>query len=99
MAIQKKTPTKAQREQTESLKKKCIREFFFKYYKKIAECGGEKLKSLGVEAALEACYGLFEDKSLLIKVFDEKTFYIFLPHKNGDFELLYDSTGKVITNG
>jgi len=97
--ITKKQPTKAEREQTETLRKRCIREFFFKCFKDIAKCGGEELRSLGVEATLEACYGLFEDKRLILKMFDEKTFYVFMEiNEKGDCELIYDSTGR-ITNG
>jgi len=74
------------------LEKKCIRKFFFIQYKDIAKAGGKKMQSLGLEASLEACEGLFVDGKLLIKVFDENTYFVFLKHDKDRFELIYDST-------
>lgn len=74
------------------LERECIRKFFFDKYKYIAQCSGKRLKELGLEAALEACYELFEDGSLILKAFNKDEFFIFLYHRDKKkYELLYDS--------
>jgi hypothetical protein len=78
------------------LEKECIKKFFFEKYRYIAQCGGKQIKTLGLEAALEACEGLFEDGNLVLKAFNINEFFVFL--KQGKkYELLYDS-GKILTN-
>ena len=75
--------------------KKCIKKFFLNEYKHIAKAGGANMQSLGLEASLEACEELFKDGKLLLKVFDENAFFVFLKHKKDEFELIYDSTGEL----
>jgi hypothetical protein len=80
------------------LEKECIKKFFFEKYKYIAQCGGKKIKELGLEAALEACEALFKDGSLTLKAFNKNEFFVFLYHKNKKkYELLYDSK-KILTD-
>lgn len=74
------------------LEKKCIKKFFLEKYRYIAQCGGKKIKELGLEAALEACEALFEDGSLVLKAFNKDEFFVFLYRKEKKiYELLYDS--------
>lgn len=73
------------------LERKCTRDFFFKKYKEILRVGSPEIASLGMEASLEACEGLFEDGSLVIKAFDIAHYFIFLKHKNNNLELIYSS--------
>lgn len=81
------------------LEKECIRKFFFEKYRYIAQCGGKKIKELGLEAALEACEELFKDGSLVLKVFSKDEFFVFLYHKDKKkYELLYDSKGILVEN-
>lgn len=77
----------------------CIKKFFFEKYRCIAQCGGKKIKELGLEAALEACEELFKDGSLVLKAFSKNEFFVFLYHKNKKkYELLYDSKGLLVPN-
>jgi len=78
--------------QKNNLEKACIRDFFYKEYKNILRAGTKELASLGMEASLEACEGLFDDGRLIVKVFDKGIYSIILKHSENSFELLYDST-------
>lgn len=79
------------------LEKECIKKFFFEKYRYIAQCGGKKIKELGLEEALEACEELFEEGSLVLKAFSKDKFFVFL--KQGKkYELIYDSQGILVEN-
>lgn len=82
---------------SKELEKKCIKKFFFEKYKDIAQVGGKKLKTLGLEAALEACFELFEDGSLKLVADNKNEFIVLLYHKEKKkWEVLYDSKGILV---
>jgi len=87
---------KCKQKKDDALSKKCIKKFFFKQYKYIAQAGGAEMQSLGLEASLEACEALFKDGDLILKAFDENCFYVFLKRNKNAFEVLYDSTKEYV---
>ena len=75
-----------------ALEKICIKKFFFDEFKNISQFGGKKIKQLGLEASLEACFALFEDGELKLKAFNKDEFFVFLYHKKPrKWELIYDN--------
>lgn len=88
-------PKKRNLKSDKELEKKCIKKFFLNEYKNIAKTGGEKMQTLGLEASLEACEELFKDGKLILKVFNENDFFVFLKHGRNKFELIYDSAGEL----
>lgn len=85
-------PKKRNKLNNKDLEKKCIKKFFLSEYKHIAQAGGKKMQSIGLEASLEMCEELFKEKKLIMKAFDENAFYVFLKQDKNQFELIYDST-------
>lgn len=67
---------------------KCIKKFFYDKLPEIQKIsedwrmkelfGGKEIKNLGVEGALEACIGLFEDGRLKLVADNIKNFLIFI---------------------
>ena len=77
-----------------SLEKKCINKFFISECPYIMQAGGKKVQSIGLGASLEACEALFKDGTLIMKVFSENDFCVFLKNKKNKFEMIYDSMEK-----
>lgn len=75
-----------------SFEKTCIKKYFFDEFKNIVQHGDKRIKTLGLEASLEALFANFENGDLKLKIFNKNEFFVFLVDKKTDeYQLIYDS--------